>query len=156
MLARRPYSLRNYENCPLKNNDFLNEHLLTFLKSGLSTDGEMESVRLVGPRAPATYRCLPSLRVQSAAADFANLADSKFILIKQTSFERVYSSGSQPFCYHAPPKRKAGVPTIKKYKISGTGLEISHVPHVGNRWSIACRRKTKVLYLNVQYLRHLT
>ena len=53
---------------------------LTFLKSGLSTDGEIESVRFVGPKAPATYRCRPSIDITSAAAFLASLADSKFNL----------------------------------------------------------------------------
>lgn len=33
--------------------------LLTFLKSGLSTDGDTERVLLVGPTAPATYLLQP-------------------------------------------------------------------------------------------------
>ena len=35
------------------------KHLLTFLNSGFSTDGEIERVLLVGPMAPATYLFLP-------------------------------------------------------------------------------------------------
>lgn len=33
--------------------------LLILRKSGCSTEGEIDSVRLVGPSAPATYRFLP-------------------------------------------------------------------------------------------------
>ena len=47
-----------------------------FLYSGLSTDGETDSVLLVGPMAPMTYLCTPVSLVTSAAARLAITADS--------------------------------------------------------------------------------
>ena len=51
----------------------------------------MESVRLVGPTAPATYRCLPDDSDTSSAARLANRADSMFNLImEQKAIYSVY------------------------------------------------------------------
>lgn len=36
------------------------DHLLTFLNSGFSTEGDMDKVLLVGPIAPATYFWIPT------------------------------------------------------------------------------------------------
>ena len=47
-----------------------------FLKSGFSTEGEMESVLLVGPTAPATNRVTPVSASTSAATERAIDADS--------------------------------------------------------------------------------
>ena len=43
-------------------------HGLMFLMSGFSTDGEIDSVRLVGPRAPATNRRMPTIERDIAAS----------------------------------------------------------------------------------------
>lgn len=45
-------------------------------KSGRSTEGEMDSVLLVGPSAPATQQTLPVFCLKSSTAREANLADS--------------------------------------------------------------------------------
>ena len=47
-----------------------------FRKSGFSTEGEMESVLLVGPTAPATNLATPVSAATSAATDLAIDADS--------------------------------------------------------------------------------
>ncbi len=52
-------------------------HSLTFLCSGVSTEGEMESVLLVGPMAPATNRARPVSEAAEVAALLASRADSK-------------------------------------------------------------------------------
>ena len=61
-------------------------HSLTFLCSGLSTEGEMESVLLVGPTAPATNRARPVSEATEVAALLASRADSK--LRRRARWER--------------------------------------------------------------------
>lgn len=53
--------------------------LLIFLKSGLSTDGETDSVLLVGPTAPTTNRLSPVPFSASLAALLANPAAALLI-----------------------------------------------------------------------------
>ena len=40
----------------------ITHNLLMFRYSGFSTEGEIDRVRLVGPRAPQTYRGIPEAR----------------------------------------------------------------------------------------------